>query len=49
MDLGRLDPGHGMGHLVRDYIHANVLAEKTDMDPKQAYVGIIGGALHDIL
>lgn len=44
-----IDPGHGLGHLVRDYLHATLLAEKMKVDPKQVYVGIIGGVLHDIL
>ena len=49
MDFSEVDPGHGLGHLVRDYLHAVVLAEGSKMDPKQAYIGIVGGVLHDIL
>lgn len=49
LNFNEVDPGHGLGHFVRDYLHAVVLAEKLEMDPKQAYIGIIGGVLHDIL
>lgn len=49
MDLGTVDPGHGIGHLARDYLHAVVLAGNTQMDPRHAYIGMVGGALHDIL
>jgi len=49
INFSEVDPGHGLGHLVRDYLHAVILAEISEMDVKQAYIGIIGGVLHDIL
>lgn len=49
IDLGQVSPGHGLGHLTRDYLHASLLADKLDLDPGQAYVGIVGGVLHDFL
>jgi len=47
IDPDQFDPGHGLGHLARDLIHANLLAEEN-LKPKDLYVGIIAGALHDI-
>jgi hypothetical protein len=55
IDLSRIEVAHGKGHFARDYIHAMILAEgavldpERPMDPRQAYVGIVAGALHDIL
>jgi hypothetical protein len=41
-------PGHGPGHLIRDYAHALALFSRLDVDPKQSLVGLVGGTLHDI-
>lgn len=41
-------PSHGIGHAIRDYLHALILASE-DADPKEAYVRIMAGTLHDIL
>ncbi|HAB51450.1 MAG TPA: hypothetical protein DCE80_04615 [Ignavibacteriales bacterium] len=49
VDMSRVDLGHGIGHVARDYLHAQVLSQKLVIDPKQAYIGIIAGCLHDIL
>lgn len=47
---GRLSfrPSHGLGHAIRDYLHAFALA-KDDGDPREAFVRVVGGTLHDIL
>ena len=43
------DPGHGIGHMVRDYVHAFGLVPNTvDATPQDVFVGLIGGVLHDI-
>lgn len=49
LDLRGIDPGHGLGHLGVDYLHALVLAGDIDADPGQIYVGFVGAVLHDIL
>lgn len=49
VDFGKADPGHSLGHLVRDYLHALVLSENGEISPEQVYIGMIAGALHDIL
>ena len=49
LDLENIEPGHGIGHLSRDYIYATILSNDKNIDPKQAYIGTIAGVLHDIL
>jgi|GEM_PF-1368728 len=49
IDLSKIEAAHGIGHFARDYIHSIILAAKSGMDPRQAYVGIVAGSLHDIL
>jgi len=49
VDLTNVSPGHGLGHLVRDYIHIASIVKDSDIDPKQAYIGVIAGVLHDFL
>ncbi len=41
------DAGHGVGHLVRDYVHAAMLLDE-DIPSEELFVGLIGGVLHDI-
>lgn len=43
-----MDPGHGSGHLTRDYIAALQLAHGLDEDPRQLFVGLVGGVMHDL-
>ena len=49
IDLSKIEAAHGVGHFARDYIHSMILAAKSGMDPRQAYVGVVAGSLHDIL
>lgn len=42
-----IDPGHGIGHLTRDYYHALRL-RNLEIAPAELFVGMIGGVLHDI-
>lgn len=44
-----IDPGHGIGHLSRDYLHATLLSKEVAMDPRHLYVGMVAGILHDVL
>ncbi len=46
--LDQADPGHGQGHLVRDYVNAILLLSKLDTNPKNIFLGIVSGTLHDI-
>jgi len=48
LDLKRIEPGHGKGHIIRDYINSLRLLTKLDIDPKHAFIGLIAGTLHDI-
>lgn len=42
-----IDPGHGIGHLTRDYGHALRLRD-LDVAPAELFIGMIAGVLHDI-
>ncbi|MBI5421867.1 hypothetical protein HZA44_01925, partial [Candidatus Peregrinibacteria bacterium] len=47
IDLNRCDPGHGAGHVVADYVNALRLFSRLDIDPKETFIGFLGGVLHD--
>jgi len=49
VNFEKVEPGHGVGHLIRDYLHALRLAENLEADPKHLFIGILGGIFHDIL
>lgn len=43
------DPGHGVGHMLRDYVNALRLFSSLDTKyPKDIFVGFVAGCLHDI-
>lgn len=42
------DPGHGRGHLIRDYVEAVWLFSALDARPADILIGLVAGALHDI-
>lgn len=42
------DPSHGIGHAIRDYVHAGYLSQ-FDRSSLDAYVRIVGGTLHDLM
>lgn len=42
-----MDPGHGVGHLARDYVNGLLLAQNVNASPQHLFVGLIGGVLHD--
>ncbi|MBI5254400.1 hypothetical protein HY932_01305 [Candidatus Falkowbacteria bacterium] len=48
VDVTQIQPGHGLGHLVRDYVNALRLFSKLEASPKQLFVALIGGIFHDI-
>jgi len=48
MSFENTDPGHGLGHFIRDYLNAMRLAARLSADPKDIFIGILGGAFHDI-
>jgi len=43
-----LEPGHGPGHLVREFISAWRIARRSDLDPTEVFLGQVAGSLHDI-
>ena len=47
-DFSNIEPGHGPGHIMRDYMNAVILFSKLDANPKHILPGFVGGALHDI-
>ncbi len=49
VDFNQVEPGHGIGHLIRDYLHSLRLAKDLMVDPRQLYIGIVGGVFHDML
>jgi len=48
LDVSNIKPGHGAGHIARDYVNAAVLLHKLGVSPKDALIGFVGGVLHDI-
>lgn len=48
MSFSNADPGHGLGHFVRDYLNAMRLAARLNADPRDIFIGILGGTFHDI-
>ena len=47
MSYAKTDAGHGLGHVVRDYVNGLRLASKLDVDPRELFVGLVAGILHD--
>ncbi|MDP2599041.1 MAG: hypothetical protein Q8P49_04375, partial [Candidatus Liptonbacteria bacterium] len=47
LDFESFEPGHGSGHLTRDYVNALRLLTKLDADPREVFIGFVGGVLHD--
>lgn len=43
-----MEPGHGSGHLTRDYVHALQLLSRLEADPRDIFIGLVAGTLHDI-
>ncbi len=48
IDFQSVCPGHGIGHLTRDYTASLALLKRLDADPRDLFVGFVGGSLHDI-
>lgn len=49
VDLNNVgDPGHGLGHWGRDYIHSLYLAHDPELEPKYVLPCVLGGTLHDL-
>lgn len=48
IDLMEIEPGAGFGHFTRDYLNAIVLANKLDASPRNLFIGLVAGALHEI-
>lgn len=46
--FNRADPGHGIGHWVRDLINAHLLLSALEFKPAHILAGMAGGALHDV-
>ncbi len=46
----QVDPGHGLGHHLRDYTHALLLANASgpEMDPRIVAPAIVGAVAHDM-
>ncbi len=48
LDFNNADPGHAAGHVMRDFVNASILFRTLDVDPTHAFVGHVGGVLHDL-
>jgi len=48
LDFSEIDPGHGPGHLARDYVNALRLFRELDCDSRHMFIGFCGAVLHDI-
>lgn len=46
--MERSEPGHGAGHLLRDHYHGLRLTRHLDLDPRDLFIGLTAGTLHDI-
>ncbi len=43
-----IEPGHGLGHMARDYINAAIIFSELQAKPEDVFLGIIAGVLHDV-
>jgi len=48
IDYSNMEPGHGAGHLRRDYINALILFGRLEASPRDIFFGFICGSLHDL-
>ena len=48
LDFETADPGHGVGHFARDYVHALMLFSRLAADPSDAFIGFVAGVCHDL-
>jgi hypothetical protein len=47
-DFNSFDPGHGRGHVMRDYVNAFMLADQFDDSTLELMIGMMAGACHDL-
>ena len=47
--FNRADPGHGIGHWIRDLINAHLLLSALEFEPAHILAGMAGGALPDVV
>ncbi len=48
LSMNNVDPGHGPGHWVRDYLNALRIFSKSELSSPHIIAGFIGGVLHDV-
>lgn len=49
LPLERIDPGHALGHIIRDHVSALLIAPRVPEAPLTArFAAIVAGSLHDI-
>ncbi|MBI5077182.1 hypothetical protein HZB94_02275 [Candidatus Falkowbacteria bacterium] len=46
--LKLMEPGHGPGHIARDHMNALALFSRLEGNPREIFIGILAGTLHDI-
>lgn len=44
----KIEPGHGVGHITRDYVNALRLFSKLETSPEDLMIGFVAGVFHDI-
>lgn len=49
-DIENMEPGHGLGHILRDFTNGLSLVKgfENKIDPKELFIGYLGGVFHDI-
>ncbi|MCU0642495.1 MAG: hypothetical protein MUF61_02875 [archaeon] len=47
LDVKNIEPGHGVGHLVRDYVNALSFLPDMQVSSGNIFVGLVAGTLHD--
>ena len=48
MDIYDIEPGHGVGHIARDYANGLILTSQLEADPKNLFIGLVTGSVHEI-
>lgn len=44
----KTDPGHGLGHILRDYVAGVRLVKALNLSPKALFAGLVAGVFHDV-
>jgi len=48
IDPATIEPAHGPGHWLRDYVNALRLFSQLNVTPAETFIGFVAGSLHDV-